>query len=114
MINFACKNFNLDEVIRCGLSLTRSDYNILRFLIKNKKEFSSEDISKKLKIDLTTAQRSLKKLREMEIILRRQVNLSSGGYIYFYSSKPKSFVKEMVLKIVNNWGKKVEEELENW
>jgi predicted transcriptional regulator len=114
MIDFACKKFDLEEVIKCGLSLTKADFFILKFLIKNNSEFDSLNVSKKLKIDLSSAQRSLKKLREKGLVKRKQINLSSGGYVYKYSSKPKSEIKGMILDIVKSWSKRVEEELELW
>lgn len=114
MIDFACKKFNLDEIIKCGLGLSRSDYFILSFLIKQNKEFSSNQIASKVDFDVSTSQRSLKKLREQGLISRRQVNLSSGGYIYYYKSKNKEEISKIILEIVNNWSKKVEKELENW
>ena len=114
MIDFACKKFNLDEIIKCGLGLSRSDYSILSFLIKNKKEFSSNEVSSKTGFDLSTSQRTLKKLRELNLVSRRQVNLVSGGYIYYYQSKKKEEISKKILEIVNNWSKKVEMELESW
>jgi predicted transcriptional regulator len=114
MIDFACKKFNLDEIIKCGLGLSRSDYFILSFLVKQKKELSSNEVSTNTGFDLSTSQRSLKKLREQNLISRRQVNLSSGGYIYYYKGQRKEEIKKKILEIVSSWSKKVEEELENW
>jgi predicted transcriptional regulator len=34
-MEFACKNFDIEEVVRCGLGLTKGDYKILKFLIDN-------------------------------------------------------------------------------
>ncbi|HIG95220.1 MAG: hypothetical protein QT05_C0006G0026 [archaeon GW2011_AR13] len=115
MIDFACKRFDLNEVIKCGLNLTKSDYKILQYLVFESKDvISSEEISKKLKIDVSTAQRSLKKLRDQGLVHRSQINLSPGGYVYVYSAKNRNELKKMILEIVNNWSKKVEDELNSW
>jgi len=34
-MEFACKNFNLEEVIRCGFNLTKADFLVFEFLMKN-------------------------------------------------------------------------------
>ena len=53
MIDFACRRFDLNEVIKCSLGLTKSDYKILQLLISESNEYlSSEEISKKIKIDI--------------------------------------------------------------
>jgi predicted transcriptional regulator len=114
MLNFACHSFDIEEVIRCGLALSKTDYNILNFLIKNKKGLDSKEISKFLKIDLSTAQRSLKRLRERKLIRRQQINSTTGGYNLFYRSIQKEEISEILQKIVNIWSKKVKKELEDW
>jgi predicted transcriptional regulator len=114
MIDFACKKFELEEVIRCGFGITKSDYRIIVYLMKNTERFNSNDISKNLELDLSTVQRSLKKLNEKNLIIRSQINLANGGYVYFYSIKDKKEIKEMLTKIINNWSEKVKSEVKRW
>ncbi|MBS3079594.1 hypothetical protein J4218_05720 [Candidatus Pacearchaeota archaeon] len=148
MIDFACKRFELREVIKCGFGLTKSDLRIMDFLIKNKnpnqtrksgdfyslqlgrlpkpnlevlhpveankKTFMSNEIASKLNLDLSTAQRSLKNLNEKKLVIRSQNNLFGGGYIYFYKINDKHIIREMMMGIINEWVKKVENELDGW
>ena len=115
MIDFACKKFELNEVIKCGLMLTKSDFNIMLFLIKNKNNnYKSIDLAKQLKLNLSTCQRSLKKLYEKNIIIRSQVNFISGGYVFRYKISNKKHIRNMVMNVINSWVKKVEESLEKW
>jgi len=74
----------------------------------------SKKISARLKIDLSTAQRSLKRLRELELLKRRQVNLSSGGYNLLYSSIEKDKIRNLLESVVDSWTMKVKKELANW
>lgn len=113
-IDFACREFKLKEVIRCGLSLTKAEFVVMDFLIRKKEFFSSDRLSKELKLELSTVQRALKKLYEKNIITRSQKNLQSGGYIYIYKTNQKSIIKTEIMKIVDNWTKKVEIELDKW
>lgn len=114
MIDFACKRFNLDEIIKCGLGLTKSDYKILKFLVGRSGHFSSGRIATKVGVDLSTAQRSLKKLREKELIVRGQENLSPGGYVYYYSGREKGEIKKIILEIARHWSSGVEKALGSW
>jgi predicted transcriptional regulator len=115
MIDFACKQFDLDEIIKCAFGLSKADIKVMRFLIKNEnKSFSSDEISAKLMLDLTTIQRAVKKLSEKSVIFRSQENLDNGGYIFIYRIKSRKAISETVMNIVNNWSKKVEHELESW
>ena len=113
-IDFACKKFEIDEVVKCGLGLTKSDLAIMYFLIKNKKTFNSNEIASKLKLDLSTVQRSLKILNEKNIIVRSQNNLSSGGYLYIYKINEKKIIKDLIMETINSWTRKVELELDRW
>ncbi|MBT4257727.1 MarR family transcriptional regulator [archaeon] len=114
-MDFACKKIELKELIRCSFSLTKSEFIIIDFLIKNEKEeFSSKEISTNLKLDLSTVQRALKKMHSKELLRRGQKNLSPGGYIYFYQIKNKSEIKKKLGEIINSWAKGVENEIKKW
>ncbi|MFA5856128.1 MAG: HTH domain-containing protein [Candidatus Pacearchaeota archaeon] len=112
MIDFACKKFSLDEIIKCSLGLTKSDLRILEFLMKNREKINSNGISEKLDLELSTVQRSLKRLNEKNMLLRHQINLSNGGYVYYYTINDKKVIRKIILDIIQNWTKKVEMELE--
>lgn len=115
MIDFACKQFSLNDVIKCGLGLTKADYNVFKFLLGNNIEwFTSDLISKKLNLNLTTVQRALKKIFEKDVLIRSQKNLDNGGYIYVYQIKNKKEIHSLIMNIIKKWTKAVEVELEKW
>lgn len=114
MINFACKDFDLEKVIKCSLSLTKSEYKILKLLMDVSESLSSEEVSRNVQIDLSTAQRSLKKLREKKLIERTQTNLSPGGYVFLYKAKNKTEIKNKISEVIRLWNQKLEFELNNW
>jgi predicted transcriptional regulator len=115
MIDFACQQFDLTSIIKCSLSLTKADFKVLSFMTQNTSEWlTSDDLAKKLKLNLSTIQRAVKKLHEKELVDRNQNNLDNGGYIYIYKSKPKSDIADIIMKIVNAWVSKVGDELKNW
>jgi predicted transcriptional regulator len=115
MIDFACQQFDLTTIIKCSLNLTKADFKVLVFMTQNHSEwFTSDDLAKKLKLNLSTIQRAVKKLHEKGLADRNQNNLDNGGYIYIYKSKSKDEISAIIMKIVNNWVSTVEQELKRW
>ncbi len=115
MIDFACKKFSLNEIIQCSLNLTRLEFRIFEFFIKNKKKwFSTYDISNKLYIGLSTAQKGVKKLSNKNVLWQRQKNIEGGGYFFIYCIKNKSKLRITILNTMQNWIKKTEKEVNNW
>lgn len=115
MIDFACKQFDINEVIKCGLGLTRSEFKLMDYLVKNfGKTYDSNDLAKEMSLDKTTVQRALKKLHEKNVVKRMQKNLDGGGYVFYYEIKPKPELRKIIVDIVNNWNKNVEKALDQW
>jgi predicted transcriptional regulator len=115
MIDFACKEFDLEDIIKCGLGLTKTEYNIFRYFLDNKgKEFVTLETAKKLNLNLTTIQKATKKLYDKEILIRHQKNLNNGGYVYTYEISSKQKIREVLKKIIKNWSERVETEINKW
>ena len=114
MIDFACKRFDLKEVIRCSLGLTKTEFKLLEHLIKCDKRITALELSKRFYLGLSTTQKAIKKLYREELIKRSQTNLKNGGYIFTYSIREKKILKKKILEIISLWTKKVEKELKKW
>ncbi|MBM3247066.1 MarR family transcriptional regulator [Candidatus Pacearchaeota archaeon] len=113
MIDFACKRFEIEEIIRCGFGLSKADYNILVTLMRRGSGLTTKELAHELKLDLSTTQRSVKKLFEKDIISRSQFNLPSG-YLYKYSIKDKDAIKDKIMVIIRGWVSGVETSVRNW
>ncbi len=114
-IDFACKKFEIEDVIKCSLSLTKSDFSLIKFLMKKESgSFTTEELSEKLGFEKSTVQRSVKKLHEKGLLFRSQKNQSSGGYIFYYQIKDKNKIREMILEIVNSWHERFKDEIKKW
>lgn len=113
MIDFACKKIQLDEIIMCSLGLTRLDYEILSLLFAHP-SLTIIGIAKKMRVDRTTAQKSVKRLLEKGLLLRFQQNLKTGGYSFIYETKGKEEVKQNVADIIGGWQKNVMRALDAW
>ncbi len=115
MINFACKKVDLNEAIRCSLNLTKAEFKILDFFMKNSaKRFESKEIAIELGLELSTVQRSMKKMNEKGIIKRSQINLEKAGYTYAYCLCEKKDIKEIIKQTVNGWMESFEKEIGRW
>ena len=115
MIDFACKQFDINDIIKCGLGLTKAEFRVMQFFIKNiDEDFMSAELSKKTGLNLTTIQKAVKKLSEKKIILRHQRNLDNGGYVFTYECNSKKEIREIIKKIIRNWSDKVEENIDKW
>ncbi len=115
MIDFACKKFSLEEVIRCGLGLSKAEFSLFSYFIKNEKtKFSTEKLGRAIRLDVSTVQRGVKKLYALGVLSRMQTNLAGGGYQFEYTIKPKREVKALVMGIVHRWASRVEDEFEHW
>lgn len=114
MIQFACKTIKVQDVIKCSLGLTKAEVVLFEHFIKSDCFCTTQDLSKQLKLDLSTVQRGVKKLYDQGVLQRKQTNVSGGGYYFSYAAKSKSEVKRILLEIMNSWMNKVEGSLDLW
>jgi predicted transcriptional regulator len=114
MIDFACKKFDIEEVVKCSLGLSKSEFRLLNFFIKNKKEFTTDELAKALKLDKSTIQRSVKKLHQKNLVTRGQINQTVGGYLFTYKIKDKQKIRKIILDTVENWVGVFREKIANW
>lgn len=114
MIDFACKKFELSEIIKCSLGINKSGFKVMDFMIKNRKEYSSVEIQNELGFDLSTVQRALKTLNDKSILLRSQKNMANGGYAYYYKANAKNEIKKIIMQMIENWALRVEKEIDGW
>ena len=54
MIDFACKKFDIQEVVKCSLGLSKSEFKMLKFLIENENQFTTEELAEALNLDKST------------------------------------------------------------
>lgn len=115
MIDFACKRFNIEEIIKCALGLTKAECSVFKYFFENPTEnLTTERLAQKLKLNLTTVQKAVKKLNESGIIIRYQKNLDKGGYIYTYEASSKKQIRQILKDIINTWAKNVGKEIDRW
>jgi predicted transcriptional regulator len=102
-------------VIKCALNLTKADLKVMKYFLNEKEQWvDTEFLSKVLKLDISTVQRSVKKLHEKEILQRTQQNLDGGGYVFKYKINSRTKIKNIIMTVVNSWANRLGQELEKW
>ncbi|ADI73881.1 transcriptional regulator, TrmB [Methanohalobium evestigatum Z-7303] len=115
MIDFACKEFELDDVLKCALNLTKSELDIMNYFLRDTDRWvTTENIATELKLDLSTVQKAVKKLHSNEVLKRSQNNLDNGGYVYIYRIYSRREIKNLIMDIVYTWVNRVDNELDQW
>jgi predicted transcriptional regulator len=114
-MDFACKEFKIEDVIKCALNLTKADLKVMKYFLNETEHWADTDsLSKVLQLDISTIQRSVKKLHEKEILQRSQQNLDNGGYIFRYKIHSRAKIKNIIMNVVSSWANRLEQELEKW
>ena len=111
MIDFSCKRFELNEIIKCALGLTKTEVKLFLFLKEEEFYLTTKELADKCQVDLTTAQKAVKKLSTQEIMQKRQENLTGGGYQFVYKMKSKKYVSHIIMEKVQFWVSHVKKEL---
>ena len=115
MVDFACTRISIDNIIKCSFGLTKTELEIFRYLVSHKQtQFSTQELSQKLSLDITTIQKAMKKLTSKGILKKDQMNLEHGGYILLYQCIGQENIKKIIMSNFENFSKKVEESLSDW
>ncbi len=114
-MDFACKEFQVEDIIKCALNLTKADLKVMKYFLKETDQWAETYfLSKTLTLDISTIQRSVKKLHEKEILQRSQQNLDGGGYVFRYKIHSRTKIKNIIMIVVNSWADRLGQELEKW
>ncbi len=111
---FACKKFNINEILKCSFNLNKTEIRLLEFLFKSENAWTVNNIAENIHLDRSSVQKAIKKLHNKELISRIQKNKSAGGYIYYYLLDDKNRLKEKIIHIINEWVEVVRMEVRKW
>ena len=106
-LNFACKRVTIEQLLKCTFNLTTTEVNMLK-VMDCQKEFSIKELEKKVNKDRSTIQRAVKSLADKDLIIRKQYNLETGGYVFVYRCVKKTFLKEKMKKVLEDFYKNLE------
>ncbi|NIA03866.1 MAG: helix-turn-helix domain-containing protein [Nitrospiraceae bacterium] len=102
------------ELFTCSFNISKSEYLVLKNLLRCNREKTIVEISTSLKKERSTVQKSIQTLMKRGLVRRRQLNLDRGGYKYYYSTIDKKELKEKMHKIVDSWVKGVKNSIDEF
>lgn len=114
MISFACQNINLKDIVTCSFDLSKTEYELLLFLMQEEEPLTINTIAQKKQLERSTVQKAISKLHSKELVDRHQLNLSSGGYRFIYAVHDKDSIKTRLLAIVDGWHRNVNDAVQKW
>jgi len=108
MIDFSCGEPNIDEILKCAFGLTKADLKIMKFFLKKStKSCTANYLSKRLKFQSTTTQKTVRKLFDKAVLLRTKKNLKKGGYVFHYNLNNRTKIHKDLSKTLKSWTSKV-------
>lgn len=93
---------DFNDVMRCVFKIKDYEIEVYFYLLDNPQSTITE-ISKFLKKDRSSFQRSLQTLMEKKMITRKFRVLGSGGFTYIYSAIPIGEAKELMDRELKVW-----------
>ena len=86
------------------LELPKADVKVFNFINDYEPIIPSEDyipldatdIADGLKLNITTVQRALKRLYDLNMIIRSKQNLGGGGYVFLYYKQAEFIIKKAI------------------
>lgn len=111
MFSFACKGIKKEELVKCSFRLNKTEFNLLMFLLSEKKELTVSEAAKRINLKRTTVQKAIKTLLERGLVKRFQHNLPRGSYVFRYRVKNKEEIKREMKETVHKWALAVEDEI---
>ena len=48
MIDFGCREFDLDDIMKCGLGLTKAEFRVMRYLVQHPEELRQPQLEARL------------------------------------------------------------------
>ncbi len=103
IIDFACKKINQEELIRCSFNLNKTEYKLLMFLLREKKQLTIKKVSEKIGLTRSSVQKAVKKLVKKNLVKRVKKNLVKGSFVFEYKTNNKKELKKKMNKIVFDW-----------
>ncbi len=113
-MDFACKQIDVEQVLKCALGISKAGCAVLHCLANKKNWATSEQLAQELDYDLATIQRNLKHLHERGILQRIQQNKELGGYEYTYSIVAQKEFLRVLEQTLHAWMQEAKKELEHW
>jgi predicted transcriptional regulator len=93
---------NCENAIRCFFDLTSQDINVYRDLLENGPGTALE-LGERIERDRSTAYRSVSKLVENELVVKKIRNREGGGIYHVYEAVDPETVQKILIEAIEEW-----------
>ena len=100
-----------DDVIKYIYNLNKLDIKLYKALCE-KKELRTNELAKNIKKERSTVYRSLQRLSNCGLCIKKTKTLPKGGYYHIYSAIEKEDIKKDLETCIEEWSQKMKETLE--
>jgi predicted transcriptional regulator len=112
-IDFACNTVSVNELLTCSFSLTKGELNILNLFLRENNALTIKEISSRLNMERSGAQKAVKRLVEINLLEKRQINNQRGGFFYRYYLADKDSIRKRIEELIESWTVKAKETVQN-
>jgi predicted transcriptional regulator len=112
MLRFACKNIEMEDIVRCSFGLTKTEYLVLHRLFSS--AGTAQMIAKSLKMERTGVQKALTGLVGKSLARREKRGLPTGGFSFVYSAEDRKGMKAKMKSSVQSWSAGVCKAVDGW
>lgn len=106
--------FSSVRLFKCILGLNKTESQVFEYILR-KKDVSTSEIAKALKLDRSSIQRAVQDLSELLLINRKSIsmkeyskvkgkaNIKRQGYLYVYNAKDIKSIKTQFKELLDKW-----------
>jgi predicted transcriptional regulator len=102
------KNLSCGDVISCLFDFNDLDLNVYKKL-REEGESRTDALAIKLKKERSTVYRSLQKLTNCGLCIKKTKKITKGGYYHTYSCTDEKIVKNKVESCIDDWYQSMKE-----
>jgi predicted transcriptional regulator len=97
---------NCENAIRCFFDLNNQELHVYRELLE-KGPGTAVEIGKRIERDRSTAYRSVTKLVDNQLVVKKTRNREGGGIFHVYEAVEPEMVQDMLIDAIEEWYRNV-------
>ena len=92
-----------ENLLDCFHGLSELDRDVFRLLVAADEPMTVDEVAAEIDRERTTAYRSVKRLREADIVEREQVNQEGGSYYHVFSPRDADEIADAMQRTLNDF-----------
>lgn len=92
-----------ESLLDCFHGLSDLDRQVFRLLVEADRPLTVDEVAAQVDRERTTAYRSVKRLREADLVAREQVNQDGGSYYHVFSPRDADEIADAMQRTLNDF-----------